>query len=175
MHDWWDKDDKTGHDMFAKSTCKSMHLDTMEAQTASLQARAGGGLRVMRRRRVGASRRRREASLHLETTRVYSRKWVLGTWLLTSCCDECQRSCEQLFSAGLVLSSSTCPPEICPPARATPKKPLLKTNPPRNDCLSFFVEIFETRKSCNKSKCLQTSWKFSVLQRKDKKMYLVVA
>ena len=70
MHDWWDKDDKTGHDMFAKSTCKSMHLDTMEAQTASLQARAGGGLRVMRRRRVGASRRRREASLHLETTRV---------------------------------------------------------------------------------------------------------
>ena len=78
MHDWWDKDDKTGHDMFAKSTCKSMHLDTMEAQTASLQARAGGGLRVMRRRRVGARRRRREANLHLETTRVYSRKMGLG-------------------------------------------------------------------------------------------------
>ena len=82
--------------MFAKGTCKSMHLDTMDAQTASLQASAGGGLSVMMRRRVGTSRRRREASLHLE--KLVSRK-NLRTWMLTSCCGECQRSCEQLFLA----------------------------------------------------------------------------
>ena len=50
-----------------KTTCKSIHLDTMEAQTASLHARAGEGLRVtMRRRKVGASRRGREPSQHLK-------------------------------------------------------------------------------------------------------------
>ena len=59
--------------MFAKTTCKSMHLDTMDAQTASLQASTGGGLRVMMRRRVGESRSRREARLHLETNKL-SRK-----------------------------------------------------------------------------------------------------
>ena len=59
--------------MFAKTTCKSMHLDTMDAQTASLQASTGGGLRVMMIRRVGESRSRREARLHLETNKL-SRK-----------------------------------------------------------------------------------------------------
>ena len=59
--------------MFAKTTCKSMHLDTMDAQTASLQASTGWGLRVMMIRRVGESRSRREARLHLETNKL-SRK-----------------------------------------------------------------------------------------------------
>ena len=54
-----------------------MHLDTMEAQTASLQASAGGGLRVMMMRMVGVSRRSKgEARLHLEKKKVV--KEIIG-------------------------------------------------------------------------------------------------
>ena len=48
---------------------------------------------------------------------------------------------------------------------------------PRGLIASHFLckYLKQEKLSCNKSKCLQTSWKFSVLQRKDKKMYLLMA
>ena len=140
-----------------------MHLDTMEAQTASLQASAGGGLRVMMMRRVGVSRRSKgEARLHLEKQKVV-RKVLEELILLTSCCGECQRSCEQLFLAQVApclvdqlfllpasSSATSCPTPVArnPAAqKAKSSAHSYKANPPRAARLSFFVEIFETRKT----------------------------
>ena len=49
----------------SKVTCRSMHLDTIEAQTASLQAVAGLGPRVRRSRWMRAGENIR-SNLHLK-------------------------------------------------------------------------------------------------------------
>ena len=133
-----------------------MHLDTIEAQTASLQAVAGLGPRVRRSRWMRAGENIR-SNLHLKKLllvmksapeKLILKNLILGAHLMLwwrsakwaavfGCCPWSGLSTTTGARHYLPNQQTTCGPSECAPKTANPL-----TNP-----LPFFVAIFETGKT----------------------------
>ena len=132
-----------------------MHLETIEAQTASLQAVAGLGPRVRRSRWMRAGENIR-SNLHLKKLLLVMKSapeklilknlirahlmlwWRSAKWAAVfGCCPWSGLSTTTGARHYLPNQQTTCGPSECAP----------KTDNPWTNPLPFFVAIFETRKT----------------------------